>query len=178
MNGTLHVWAEIQSLQTEIYTSTKTWLENLPAAHKARISQHFGTIPDMDPNPGNNLNGPAWAWWCVAVLPLDTRIQLAMLAMCSYKERLIALRKVLKYLSRRRWLTGVGSWMFQPVHILISLVWAALLLLRILLGLGRRAWRLLMLEWMEGMWSVWVQERLRYQQLFNTGETQLEVFCS
>ena len=93
--------AEIRSLQDEIYADMKKWLEVLPAFHKARISQHFGAIPAMDPIPGSNPNGPAWAWWCSAVLPIDTRIQLAMLAMSSYRERLEALRKVLRYLGNR-----------------------------------------------------------------------------
>ncbi|XP_076467743.1 LON peptidase N-terminal domain and RING finger protein 3-like [Babylonia areolata] len=93
---------EIQSLQQEVYTATRTWLDGLPPVHRARILRHFGNLPDLDPNPSGSPNGPAWAWWCVAVLPLETRVQLAMLAMGSFHDRLRSLHKVLRYLSRRK----------------------------------------------------------------------------
>ncbi|KAK7097346.1 LON peptidase N-terminal domain and RING finger protein 3-like isoform X2 [Littorina saxatilis] len=95
------VLPELQQLQHDIYADMKKWLDRLPAVHKARISQHFGTIPTMDPNPSTNPNGPHWAWWCIAVLPIDTRVQLALLAMGSFKERLEAMKKVLQYLGKR-----------------------------------------------------------------------------
>ena len=89
-------------LQQEVHASTKQWIENLSVVQKARVSQHFGNIPDIDPNPAASPNGPSWAWWCVAVLPIEPRIQMALLAMNSYKERLEAMKKVLKYLNTRR----------------------------------------------------------------------------
>lgn len=91
--------AEIRSAQEEIYRSIETWLGKLPLLHKARISQHFGNLPDLDPNPGASPNGPAWAWWATAVLPLDPSVQLNLLATCSYKERLKTLKQVLGHLS-------------------------------------------------------------------------------
>lgn len=93
---------EIQKLQVEIYGRVEHWLNRLPVLHKTRISEHFGQLPALDPNLMTSQNGPAWAWWCVAVLPIESRIQMALLAMCSFKERLDALEKVLKYLSHRR----------------------------------------------------------------------------
>ena len=94
--------AEIQSLQDEIYAAMKKWLGGLPEGHKRRISQHFGALPALDPSLAATPNGPAWAWWCAAVLPIDTRIQLVLLAMASFRERLEALRKVLLYLGSRQ----------------------------------------------------------------------------
>nr|KAG5687268.1 hypothetical protein BaRGS_010255 [Batillaria attramentaria] len=84
---------ETQALEGEIYEQVKSWLEGLSGIHRARITQHFGNLPDLDPHPNETPNGPAWAWWVLAVLPLDHRVQLAMLSMASYKERLQALQK-------------------------------------------------------------------------------------
>jgi hypothetical protein len=87
------LFSEIHSLQTDIYGRMERWLGSLPAIHKTRIQQHFGEIPALDSNP-SGPNGPAWAWWCMAVLPIEPRIQLALLAMASYADRLKAINKV------------------------------------------------------------------------------------
>ncbi|KAL8562181.1 hypothetical protein ACOMHN_005166 [Nucella lapillus] len=92
----------ILTLQNEVYAATQVWLEGLPTVHKSRIQRHFGNIPPLDPNPGTSPNGPAWAWWSVAVLPLETSVQLVILAMTSFKERLESLKRVLRYLGRRK----------------------------------------------------------------------------
>lgn len=47
-------------------------------------------------------SGPAWCWWLLAVLPLENRAQLTILAMTSLKDRLIAIRRVLIFVTRRR----------------------------------------------------------------------------
>ncbi|XP_076446045.1 LON peptidase N-terminal domain and RING finger protein 1-like [Babylonia areolata] len=93
--------AEIQSDQEEVYRSIQTWLAGLPLLHRARISQHFGNLPERDQNPTANPNGPAWTWWCIAVLPLDPVMQLNLLASGSFKERLRTLKQVLSSLGSR-----------------------------------------------------------------------------
>ncbi|KAL8606237.1 hypothetical protein ACOMHN_012869 [Nucella lapillus] len=93
--------AEIQTTQEGLYRDIESWLNNLPLLHKARITQHFGALPDLNPNPSSNPNGPAWAWWCTAVLPLDPGVQLSLLAESRYKERLKTLTQVLGHLSPR-----------------------------------------------------------------------------
>lgn len=50
----------------------------------------------------SNPSGPAWYWWLLAVLPLENRAQLAILAMTSLKDRLIAIRRVLIFVTRKR----------------------------------------------------------------------------
>lgn len=47
-------------------------------------------------------SGPAWCWWLLAVLPLENRAQLTILAMTSLKDRLIAIRRVLIFVTRKR----------------------------------------------------------------------------
>ncbi|XP_074863827.1 LON peptidase N-terminal domain and RING finger protein 3 isoform X2 [Carettochelys insculpta] len=55
-------------------------------------------IEDQKANP----NGPAWCWWVLAVLPLESRAQLPFLAMKSLKDRLNGIRRVLMFMSRTR----------------------------------------------------------------------------
>ncbi|CAL1540144.1 unnamed protein product [Lymnaea stagnalis] len=91
----------VNALQIEIHAMINTWLSKLPSSHNARIRQHFGVLPELDTSFSFSVNGPAWAWWAMAVLPLDSRVQMAMLGMCSLKERLIALKKIVEYMNRR-----------------------------------------------------------------------------
>ncbi|KAF4026700.1 hypothetical protein G4228_018909 [Cervus hanglu yarkandensis] len=55
-------------------------------------------IEDQKINP----NGPAWCWWTLAVLPLESRAQLPFLAMRSLKDRLNGLRRILAFISRNQ----------------------------------------------------------------------------
>ncbi|XP_043348083.1 LON peptidase N-terminal domain and RING finger protein 3 isoform X2 [Dermochelys coriacea] len=55
-------------------------------------------IEDQKASP----NGPAWCWWVLAVLPLESRAQLPFLAMKSLKDRLNGIRRVLTFMSRTR----------------------------------------------------------------------------
>ncbi|XP_065412740.1 LON peptidase N-terminal domain and RING finger protein 3 isoform X2 [Chrysemys picta bellii] len=55
-------------------------------------------IEDQKASP----NGPAWCWWVLAVLPLESRAQLPFLAMKSMKDRLNGIRRVLTFMSRTR----------------------------------------------------------------------------
>uniref|UniRef100_A0A8I3W2N9 LON peptidase N-terminal domain and ring finger 3 n=1 Tax=Callithrix jacchus TaxID=9483 RepID=A0A8I3W2N9_CALJA len=55
-------------------------------------------IEDQKMNP----NGPAWCWWTLAVLPLESRAQLPFLAMTSLKDRLNGIRRVLAFMSRNQ----------------------------------------------------------------------------
>lgn len=49
-----------------------------------------------------NPNGPAWCWWLLAVLPLENKAQLTILAMNALKDRLVAIRRVLIFVTRKR----------------------------------------------------------------------------
>ncbi|XP_071086910.1 LON peptidase N-terminal domain and RING finger protein 1-like [Haliotis cracherodii] len=92
---------ELQQLEEEMYTLSKGWFDDLPSMHKQRIVKHFGTIPPKDPDPQASPNGPSWHWWVVAVLPLDPRVQMALVSMVSFRERLLAIKRVLTYLKKK-----------------------------------------------------------------------------
>ncbi|XP_070554255.1 LON peptidase N-terminal domain and RING finger protein 3-like isoform X2 [Ptychodera flava] len=91
--------AQYKSLHDEIYEEAKTWFDGLNGVIKNRILTHFGTMPTTEENPESTRHGPKWSWWLLAVLPLDTRAQMTIMAMRSQRDRLVALRRVLNYVS-------------------------------------------------------------------------------
>jgi len=97
---------ELSALQASVHASLSAWLAALPPPVTARITQRQGGLPDLPPTlggggPPGGAQGPVWAWWAIAVLPLDPQIQFALMGMTSYHERLLAIRKVLAFMSRR-----------------------------------------------------------------------------
>ncbi|KAK6173031.1 hypothetical protein SNE40_016570 [Patella caerulea] len=92
---------EVLKLQEETYEACRSWINNLRLDCQHKIINHFGEFPPQDPTPHTSPNGPQWAWWVTAVLPLDPKVQQALLAMTSLKDRLQALKKVMNYLNKK-----------------------------------------------------------------------------
>lgn len=95
------LFTELQELHQQVHKEAQVWVQSLPNAHRMRIQQHMGCMPDVEAHPLGLADGPAWSWWLVAVLPLDPRAKLAIMAMTSLKERLLASRRVLTYIMRK-----------------------------------------------------------------------------
>lgn len=91
----------------------KSWFDNLPGMQRNQISRHFGGFPSYDAEFQGNPNSTAWLWKVLPVLPLDPRIQLKMLAMTSYKERLEGILRVVEYIKRRQ-----SSWLWKIPYLL------------------------------------------------------------
>ncbi|KAJ8012966.1 hypothetical protein DPEC_G00048370 [Dallia pectoralis] len=94
--------AELQKLYASVYVQASGWFTSLKDNMKSQIISHFGQLPGKDPDPQGSPSGPAWTWWLLAVLPLDSHAQLTILAMTSLKDRLIAIRRVLIFVTRKR----------------------------------------------------------------------------
>uniref|UniRef100_A0A8C2LCD4 LON peptidase N-terminal domain and ring finger 3 n=1 Tax=Cricetulus griseus TaxID=10029 RepID=A0A8C2LCD4_CRIGR len=94
--------AELMGLHNCVYEQASTWFHSLKASLKTRILNHFGPMPEKDEDPQVNPNGPAWCWWTLAVLPLESRAQLPFLAMRSLKDRLNGIRRILAFISRNQ----------------------------------------------------------------------------
>ncbi|PNI17498.1 LONRF3 isoform 1 [Pan troglodytes] len=92
--------AELMGLHNCVYQQASLWFHSLKLSLKNRILNHFGPMPEKDADPQMNPNGPAWCWWMLAVLPLESRAQLPFLAMRSLKDRLNGIRRVLAFISR------------------------------------------------------------------------------
>ncbi|XP_077473441.1 LON peptidase N-terminal domain and RING finger protein 2-like [Stigmatopora argus] len=93
---------ELLKLHDAVYEQANNWFTSLKDNMKTQIVGHFGQLPSKDPDPQASGSGPAWCWWLLAVLPLENRAQLTILSMNSLKERLLAIRKVLIFVMRRR----------------------------------------------------------------------------
>ncbi|MEE6496875.1 hypothetical protein FKM82_002514 [Ascaphus truei] len=93
-------YAELLTLHNAVYDQACTWFNSLKPALKSRILSHFGPMPAKDPDLQIHPNGPAWCWWTLAVLPLESRAQLPFLAMTSLKDRLTGIRRVLQFMCR------------------------------------------------------------------------------
>ncbi|XP_029463450.1 LON peptidase N-terminal domain and RING finger protein 3 [Rhinatrema bivittatum] len=95
-------YAELLTLHDSVYEQAYKWFNSLKQMLKHRILSHFGPMPAKDPDPQVNPNGPAWCWWVLAVLPLESRAQLPFLAMTSLKDRLSNIRRILTFMCRGR----------------------------------------------------------------------------
>ncbi|KAM6151583.1 LOW QUALITY PROTEIN: LON peptidase N-terminal domain and RING finger protein 3 [Rhynchocyon petersi] len=93
---------ELLILHNSVYEQASLWFHSLKLFLKNRILHHFGPMPEKDADPQVNPNGPAWCWWILAVLPLESRAQLPFLAMKSLKDRLNGIRRILAYITRNQ----------------------------------------------------------------------------
>ncbi|KAK5860666.1 hypothetical protein PBY51_022127 [Eleginops maclovinus] len=93
---------ELLKMHDAVYEQANNWFTSLKDNMKSQILSHFGHLPGKDPDPQASPSGPAWSWWLLAVLPLENRAQLTILAMTSLKDRLVAIRRVLVFVTRRR----------------------------------------------------------------------------
>ncbi|KAG8448274.1 hypothetical protein GDO86_015388 [Hymenochirus boettgeri] len=93
---------ELLNLHNAVYDQAFNWFTTLKPALKTRILSHFGPMPAKDSDLQVNPNGPAWCWWILAVLPLESRAQLPFLAMRSLKDRINGIRRVLLFMWRSR----------------------------------------------------------------------------
>ncbi|TMS06851.1 LON peptidase N-terminal domain and RING finger protein 2 [Larimichthys crocea] len=93
---------ELLKMHDSVYEQANSWFTSLKDNMKSQILSHFGHLPSKDPDPQASPSGPAWCWWLLAVLPLENRAQLTILAMTSLKDRLIAIRRVLIFVTRKR----------------------------------------------------------------------------
>ncbi|KAJ8283134.1 hypothetical protein COCON_G00056530 [Conger conger] len=93
---------ELLKLHDSVYEQASAWFSCLKENLKSQILSHFGSLPQKDPCPQGSPAGPAWCWWLLAVLPLESRAQLTILSMTSLRERLVAIRRVLIFVTCKR----------------------------------------------------------------------------
>ncbi|XP_056411951.1 LON peptidase N-terminal domain and RING finger protein 2 isoform X2 [Hyla sarda] len=95
-------YEELLLLHNSVYDQALAWFSSLKDNLRAQILNHFGPMPSKDPDLQSSPSGPAWCWWMLAVLPLENKAQLTILAMTSLKDRLQAIRRVLFFVTRKR----------------------------------------------------------------------------
>lgn len=95
-------YEELLLLHNAVYEQAFGWFTSLKDNLKAQILNHFGPMPSKESDPQSSPSGPAWCWWMLAVLPLENKAQLTILAMTSLKDRLHAIRRVLLFVTHKR----------------------------------------------------------------------------
>ncbi|KAJ8001058.1 hypothetical protein DPEC_G00187230 [Dallia pectoralis] len=89
---------ELQQLHDAVYEQARTWFQNLKNRFRNQILQHFGAMPEREPDIQATADGPACCWWLLAVLPIDPPYQLSVLSMTTLHERLVKIQHILSYL--------------------------------------------------------------------------------
>ncbi|KAG7155078.1 LON peptidase N-terminal domain and RING finger protein 3-like, partial [Homarus americanus] len=87
---------EIRRLHDNVHQLASCWFESIESMTKRRILSHYGPMPSLEGEYWTIPNGPAWMWWIVAILPLDSRIQLSILRETSLHRRLEVIHKILR----------------------------------------------------------------------------------
>ena len=95
-------YTELSTLHDQILKEAQAWFGSLSDVPRQRILSHFGDFPVVEENHLHLPNGPAWHWWLIAVLPLENRVQLTIVAMSSLKQRLLTLKKVFAFIRSNR----------------------------------------------------------------------------
>jgi Lon protease-like protein len=67
----------IQDLHRQVWKKAKDWHDNLPNYKKIDILKSFGKMPDLEEHWEHVIDGPAWAWWIIAILPLHPQLKVS-----------------------------------------------------------------------------------------------------
>lgn len=65
------------ALHDRVRQEADDWITSAPAHLRQRILQHFGVMPDVEPDWMSLANGPAWLWWLMAILPINPKTQVS-----------------------------------------------------------------------------------------------------
>ncbi|XP_069949998.1 LON peptidase N-terminal domain and RING finger protein 3 isoform X2 [Cherax quadricarinatus] len=87
---------EIHRLHDTVHQLASHWFDSIESTTKRRILSHYSLMPSVEGEYWTIPNGPAWMWWIVAILPLDSRIQLSILRETSLLRRLEVIHKILR----------------------------------------------------------------------------------
>jgi len=85
----------------KIRSIAETWFGKMEPQIKSGILGHYGDMPGLEPEYWRLASGPAWCWWVLAILPLDTLAQQQILSQTSLSKRLEALSRILGFMKRR-----------------------------------------------------------------------------
>ena len=73
----------------------------MEAEIKRGILGHYGDMPSLEHEYWRMPSGPAWCWWVLAIMPLDSVAQQNILSQKSLRERLKAIERILGFMKRR-----------------------------------------------------------------------------
>lgn len=65
----------LAALQSLVLAKASDWFESLSSEQKHEILQSFGQMPPLELSWELISDGPAWAWWIIALLPLSQQLK-------------------------------------------------------------------------------------------------------
>uniref|UniRef100_A0A6M2DZL5 Putative e3 ubiquitin ligase n=1 Tax=Xenopsylla cheopis TaxID=163159 RepID=A0A6M2DZL5_XENCH len=93
---------ELRYLHDRVREEAMKWFRQMAKNLRAEIRRSFGEIPDVEEDWMTLSDGPAWAWWILAILPLGPQLQVGVLSATSLEKRLRAIDKTLEYIRSPR----------------------------------------------------------------------------
>merc|ERR1719219_364936 len=93
---------ELQTLHNQVFQTAGKWFAEMSESMKSGILNHYGSLPDPEADYWKLPNGPAWGWWILTILPLDSQLQIQVLSLTSLKRRLEIILRILNCIFRRR----------------------------------------------------------------------------
>lgn len=91
----------VMALHDRVRQEAQNWISSAPTHLRQRILQHFGVMPDIEPDWMTLPDGPAWLWWLMAILPLNPKAQVAILSMTQIEKRLEAVQRGVAFVRQR-----------------------------------------------------------------------------
>lgn len=70
----LHI---VKLINETIYKKAIDWYNSLPAHIHAEIHKSFGSMPVLQKNFDSTSDGPSWAWYIIALLPLNQKLKVS-----------------------------------------------------------------------------------------------------
>lgn len=92
---------DLQQLHERTRSLAVSWFEEASNEIKAGILSHYGAMPALEQDYWTSPSGPAWTWWVLAILPLDSQAQQQILSQTQLKKRLEAIGRILGFMRRR-----------------------------------------------------------------------------
>lgn len=65
----------LAALQSLVLAKASDWFESLSSEQKHEILQSYGQMPPLELSWELISDGPAWAWWIIALLPLSQQLK-------------------------------------------------------------------------------------------------------
>jgi len=93
---------ELKKLHDQVFRTAGKWFNEMSESMKSGILNHYGSLPEAEVDYWKLPNGPAWGWWILTILPLDSQLQIQVLSLTSLKRRLEIILRILNCIFRRR----------------------------------------------------------------------------
>uniref|UniRef100_A0A1B0D5T6 RING-type domain-containing protein n=1 Tax=Phlebotomus papatasi TaxID=29031 RepID=A0A1B0D5T6_PHLPP len=87
----------VAKLHERVLGKAVEWFERLPETYKTEILRSFGQMPQVEEEWVTERDGPAWAWWIIAILPLNQQLKGTILMETNLEKRLLAIDKTLAW---------------------------------------------------------------------------------